>query len=91
MFDQQAPYEHVKASGVLTRELIAKLYSLKDDDILYDGFFDAALAWKCTIIRPWAQGTIGERDTLGTAQVSVEPMLLLSLLTVSSTLRSSPS
>ena len=70
MFDEPEAYEHVKASGVLTRELMTSLYSLKDEDIIYNGFFDAALAWKCTIVRPWAQGTIGERDTLGTAQVS---------------------
>ena len=31
-------------------------------------YFEAALAWKCTIRRPWAQGSVGERDTLGTAQ-----------------------
>ena len=47
------------------------MYRLQDKDIIFDGFFDAALAWKCTIVRPWAQGSIGERDTLGTAQVSL--------------------
>ena len=31
-------------------------------------YFDPALAWKCTIKRPWAQGSVGERDTLGTQQ-----------------------
>jgi hypothetical protein len=53
---------------VLNRELIKRLYSLTDEDVLYDGFFDAALAWKCSIVRPWPQGSIAERDTLGTAQ-----------------------
>ncbi|KAJ4861295.1 coA-transferase family III domain-containing protein [Trichoderma breve] len=31
-------------------------------------YFKPALAWKCTIKRPWAQGSVGERDTLGTQQ-----------------------
>lgn len=28
----------------------------------------SALAWKATIKRPWPQGSVGERDTLGTQQ-----------------------
>lgn len=31
-------------------------------------YFEPALAWKCTIKRPWAQGSVVERHTLGTQQ-----------------------
>jgi len=31
-------------------------------------FFEPALAWKCTLKRPWEQGSFGERDTFGAQQ-----------------------
>ncbi|KAF5530112.1 Formyl-coenzyme A transferase [Fusarium mexicanum] len=46
-----------------------------DDEAVYRRVRDAnilasdpALAWKCTTKRPWAQGSVGERDTLETQQ-----------------------
>ncbi|KAK7414925.1 hypothetical protein QQX98_006250 [Neonectria punicea] len=68
MFDQPAVYERVKAANVLTNETVKRLYRVADEDILTNMYFDPALAWKCTIKRPWAQGSVGERDTLGTQQ-----------------------
>jgi hypothetical protein len=68
MFDDAAVYERVKKTDVLTSDVIKKLYSLKDEDVLINMYFDPALAWKCTVKRPWEQGTVGESDTLGTAQ-----------------------
>ncbi|KAH7010284.1 hypothetical protein EDB80DRAFT_839526, partial [Ilyonectria destructans] len=68
MFDQPGVYERVKAANILTNETIKKLYRVTDEDILTNMYFDPALAWKCTIRRPWAQGSVGERDTLGTQQ-----------------------
>ncbi|KAM6509421.1 hypothetical protein FSOLCH5_012422 [Fusarium solani] len=68
MFDQKHVYDRVKASNVLTNETIKKLYQVKDEDILTNMYFEPALAWKCTIKRPWAQGSVGELDTLGTQQ-----------------------
>ncbi|KAF5617310.1 Formyl-coenzyme A transferase [Fusarium tjaetaba] len=68
MFDDEAVYRRVMDSNVLTNEVIRSLYHVKDSEILTNMFFEPALAWKCTIKRPWAQGSVGERDTLGTQQ-----------------------
>lgn len=68
IFDNADAYHGVKNANVLTREKIQELYNLAESDILVNMFFDPALAWKCTIKRPWAQGSVGERDTLGTQQ-----------------------
>jgi hypothetical protein len=68
MFDDPATYERVKSADVLNNSVMQSLYKITDSDIIVNMFFDPALAWKCTIKRPWAQGSVGERDTLGTAQ-----------------------
>ncbi|MCO5613611.1 hypothetical protein L7F22_067888 [Adiantum nelumboides] len=68
MFTDESVYQRVRQANVLNAEMVMKLYKTEKSSILWEGFFDAALAWKCTIKRPWPQGTIGERDTLGTAQ-----------------------
>lgn len=68
MFDDPAVYQRVKDADIFTNETIKSLYRVTDEDILTNMYFDPALAWKCTIKRPWAQGSVGERDTLGTQQ-----------------------
>ncbi|KAH0422552.1 caib baif family enzyme [Colletotrichum camelliae] len=77
MFDDEKHYQRVKKANVLTNETIKKLYQIQDADIVVNMYFDPALAWKCTIKRPWAQGSVGERDTLGTAQHA--PLLSVSV------------
>ncbi|XEV07303.1 hypothetical protein FSHL1_012590 [Fusarium sambucinum] len=68
MFDDEAVYRRVRDANVLTNDMVKSLYCVQDDEILTNMFFEPALAWKCTIKRPWAQGSVGERDTLGTQQ-----------------------
>lgn len=68
MFDDLATYQRVARSGVLTRELVCKLYNVPSDDIVALLFFEPALAFKFTLRRGWAQGSIGERDTFGAQQ-----------------------
>ncbi|KAK5735751.1 hypothetical protein LTR17_007923 [Elasticomyces elasticus] len=68
MFDDEGAYRRVKVADTLNKELIKRLYRVQDSDILFLGYFDPALAWKCTIKRPWPQGSVGESDTLGTQQ-----------------------
>ncbi|PYI30072.1 CAIB/BAIF family enzyme [Aspergillus indologenus CBS 114.80] len=68
MFDSKEAYLRVKRANILTDTLIMNLYHLQPEDIITNMFFEPALAWKCTIRRPWEQGTVGERDTLGTQQ-----------------------
>lgn len=62
IFKSKEDYEAVKTEGVITKELIAKLYSLSVEDIIAFVYFDAANAIKATIPRPRAQGSIGETD-----------------------------
>lgn len=66
LFADRAAYERAKASEALSSGVIQELYQVKPDDIITLMFFEPALAWKCTIKRPWPQGSIGERDTFGT-------------------------
>lgn len=68
MFDSKKAFERVKVANVLTNATMRKLYRVPEDEIITNMYFEPALAWKCTIKRPWAQGSVGERDTLGTQQ-----------------------
>ncbi len=68
MFDDLATFQRVKSANVLTNAAIRRLYGVQEDEILTNMYFEPARAWKCTIKRPWEQGSIGERDTLGTQQ-----------------------
>ena len=78
LFATRENYERVRASNVLTPELISKLYRLSSpSEVIVCMFFEPALAWKCTFKRPWAQGSVGERDTFG-AQLHV-PLLSISI------------
>lgn len=68
IFDAKAVYEHVKASGVLTKEGLARTYGVPVEDVITFMFFEPALAFKLTLRRNWGQGTVGERDTFGAQQ-----------------------
>jgi hypothetical protein len=63
MFDSAEVYNRVKAADVLQNDVIKQLYNIEDKDVLTNMYFDPALAWKCTIRRSWAQGSVGERDS----------------------------
>ena len=68
MFDDAAVYERVRSSGVLTSKLVGEIYGVPVADIVAFIFFDPALAFKFTLRRGWAQGSVNERDTFGAAQ-----------------------
>jgi len=68
MFADPGTYRRVERSGVLTRPLICRLYGVPDEDIVAFLFFQPALAFKFTLRRGWAQGSINERDTFGAQQ-----------------------
>ena len=52
LFDDEEPYRRVKDSGVLTKELIAKLYGIKPEDVYGIFYVDAARGIKITIPKP---------------------------------------
>lgn len=68
MFPDAAAYERAERSGVLSRELVCRLYGVPPEDIVALLFFRPALAFKFTLRRGWPQGSIGERDTFGAQQ-----------------------
>ncbi|KAK5956201.1 hypothetical protein OHC33_002775 [Knufia fluminis] len=68
LFGDQATYKKVKETGILTRETIAKLYHIADEDVIASLFWDQAMAYKATIRRPAVSGGFGETDTHGSQQ-----------------------
>jgi hypothetical protein len=68
IFDDVQVYRRVRESGVLTRELMCRLYKVQPEDIVTFMFFDPAMAFKLTLKRHWAQGSVNERDTFGAQQ-----------------------
>lgn len=68
IFDDEAKYERVKRSGALEASRLAGLYGVSGQDVLVCMFFDPARAFKLTLRRNWAQGSVGERDTFGAQQ-----------------------
>lgn len=75
IFPDQATYERVKQSGVLSREAIAQLYSIPEDRICEFVTFDPACAVKFTIYRLRPSGSPGDTDIFGAQQYA--PLLEL--------------
>ncbi len=68
IFDDEAIYRQVKQSGALDEVKVGSLFNVPPEDIIVCMFFDPAMAFKLTLRRPWAQGSVGERDTFGAQQ-----------------------
>ena len=68
IFDDQRKYEIVKESGVISKDLVCRLYNIPPQDIYHIVFFDPALAIKITFKRPVDSGSIGETDVYGAQQ-----------------------
>ena len=61
MFRDQAAYEHVRDSGVLTAELFARLYRIAEERITLV-FHERALALKVSLPRPQVQMAPDDAD-----------------------------
>lgn len=68
MFDDEEKYQLVKRSGVISKDLVCKLYRVAPEDVYHVVFFDAALGIKITIKRPVDSGGIGDTDVYGAQQ-----------------------
>lgn len=66
-FDDPALFQKVKATGVLSAPLFAKLYGVKESDILFT-VYDAGYAFKATLPRLKSAGDIGDTDVYGAQQ-----------------------
>ncbi len=67
MFDDLATFEKVRASGVINPALVARLYGVKESEVLFT-VYPPALAFKATIPRRIASGAIGDTDIYGAQQ-----------------------
>ena len=68
IFDSPEVYGMVKSSGVLTKSTIAKLYDINESKIEVAMWWDPALAFKATIVRPMVSGGWGEIDMHSSCQ-----------------------
>ena len=69
-FDDDDRYQRVKDSGILTKELIARLYSIRPQEVFGIFFVDMARGIKITIPKPvdMASGDPRCRDLFGAQQ-----------------------
>jgi hypothetical protein len=68
MFNDEETYRKVKSSGVLTRQLVARLYRMAENQVRDLAWHDFARGVKITIDRPTGSGGPGDRDTYGGQQ-----------------------
>jgi hypothetical protein len=67
MFDNPALFQRVRETGVITAELIASLYRVRTQDVLFTEY-PPALAWKATLPRRIPSGAVGDTDIYGAQQ-----------------------
>ncbi len=77
IFADRALYEKVKASGVLTREAVCRLYGIPDSRISDFVAFDPGAAIKFTLYRLSPSGSPGDPDIFGSQQYA--PLLDLEI------------
>jgi hypothetical protein len=67
VFDDAETYRKVKATGVLSADLFATLYSVSPNAVQFTEY-DAGLAFKATLPRLVSAGDIGDTDVYGAQQ-----------------------
>ena len=67
VFDDDALFERVRASGVLGPALFARLYNVAEADVLFT-VYAAGRAFKATLPRLVSAGDIGDTDVYGAQQ-----------------------
>lgn len=67
-FNETQDYEKVKESGVITKELVSKLWVLENLEDISIFEFDQAAAIKITFPRPVPSGNLGDSDVYGAQQ-----------------------
>ncbi len=68
IFDTDESYARVKKSKALSKTAVAKLYGLKEEDIVEFVIYDLGMAIKFTIKRKSPSGGVGESDVFGCQQ-----------------------
>ena len=67
LFEDPALYRRVKATGVLSATLFARLYGVAEGDVLFTPY-DTASAFKATLPRLVPAGDFGDTDVYGAQQ-----------------------
>lgn len=67
MFGDAGTFERVRATGVITPALIARLYNVAESAVVFTEF-PPAYAWKATIERRIPSGAVGDTDVYGAQQ-----------------------
>jgi len=67
MFGDAVTFERVRATGVITPALIARLYNVAESAVVFTEF-PPAYAWKATIERRIPSGAVGDTDVYGAQQ-----------------------
>ena len=67
MFSNRETYDEVKATGVISAKLFAKLYNVAEEVCEFNEY-DTASAFKCSIPRLIPSGDIGDSDVYGAQQ-----------------------
>ena len=67
IFGDRETFEKVRASGVITRALFAKLYRVPESSVLLTEY-PPAFAYKATFERRIPSGAIGDTDVYGAQQ-----------------------
>ncbi len=75
IFKERSWFDEAVRSDLINRQLIARLYGVREEDVLEIIAFEPANAIKATIKRPLVSGAIGETDVYGAQQHA--PLLAL--------------
>ncbi len=68
LFKDRATYELFRDRELISPALIARLYLVREDDILSVVWFEPANAVKTTLRRPIPSGSVGDSDVYGAQQ-----------------------
>ena len=75
LFGSEFEYQRIKQSGIISKEVIARLYHLPVESIAELVYFDQAWGFKITYDRRVSSGTVGDRDVYGAQQHA--PLMLM--------------
>jgi len=68
IFSSRKVFEEVISKNLINHRIVAKLYSISNDQIISVIYFPQSRAIKFTIIRHTPSGDIGDRDVYGAQQ-----------------------
>lgn len=68
IFKDKESFEKACQAKVINKATIAKLYGIREEDVIGIVEFSPANAIKATIVRPYPSGALGETDVYGAQQ-----------------------